>query len=169
VLAHPPALARLGKLASYHHERLDGSGYHRGVSSDALSTQARILAAADVFVALTEDRTYRPARSKEAALEELQKEALKGRLDPDVVAGVLAAVRQTPTSTARDLTAGLSAREIEVVRLVAQGLTIKQIARTLVIAEKTVDNHIQHIYAKIGVSTRAGATLFAMQHRLLDS
>ena len=66
------------------------------------------------------------------------------------------------------MTGGMSAREIEVLRLVAQGLTIKQIARTLNIAEKTVDNHIQHIYAKIGVSTRAGATLFAMQHRLLD-
>jgi DNA-binding NarL/FixJ family response regulator len=63
--------------------------------------------------------------------------------------------------------AGLSAREIEVLRLLARGHSIKQIAATLTISSKTADNHIQHIYAKTGVSTRAAATLFAMENDLL--
>lgn len=65
------------------------------------------------------------------------------------------------------MVAGLSEREVEVLRLVARGLSIKEIAHQLIIAPKTVDNHIQHIYAKIGVTTRAGATLFAMENSLL--
>jgi DNA-binding NarL/FixJ family response regulator len=63
---------------------------------------------------------------------------------------------------------GLTAREIEVLRLIARGLTKKEVAKALVIAPKTADAHVQHIYAKLGVSTRAGAALFAMEHGLLD-
>ena len=63
--------------------------------------------------------------------------------------------------------AGLTPREIETLRLVARGLTIRQIARTMTIAPKTADGNIQRVYAKIGTSTRAGATLFALQHDLL--
>jgi len=63
--------------------------------------------------------------------------------------------------------AGLSKREVDVLRLLSRGLTVKQMAVQLVISEKTVDSHIQHIYAKINVSTRVGATMFAMEHELL--
>jgi DNA-binding NarL/FixJ family response regulator len=65
------------------------------------------------------------------------------------------------------LVAGLSEREVEVLRLLARGHSKKDIAGLLFISEKTVSHHTQHIYAKIGVSTRAGATLFALQHDLL--
>ena len=83
------------------------------------------------------------------------------------VQGVLVAAGQRVPGTRKDLVAGLSEREIEVLRLIARGFSIKQIAQQLTVAPKTVDNHIQHIYAKIGVTTRAGATLFATEHQLL--
>ena len=52
-------------------------------------------------------------------------------------------------------------------RLLARGLSNKEIAKRLVISPKTAGNHIEHIYSKIGASTRARASLFAMQHGLL--
>jgi HD-GYP domain-containing protein (c-di-GMP phosphodiesterase class II) len=167
VLARPAALSRLGALAAAHHERLDGSGYHRGVSAGALSPGARILAAADVYHALIEPRPHRPAYAAEAAAGELQREARVGRLDGEAVNAVLAAAGHSVRHTRRELVAGLSERELEVLRLIARGNSKKQIASLLTISEKTVDNHIQHIYIKAGVSTRAGATLFAMEHDLL--
>lgn len=167
VLARPGALARLGALASLHHERLDGSGYHRRLAAPLLSPAARILAAADVYHALTEPRPHRPAHSAEAAAGELRREARAGRLDGEAVDGVLAAAGHRVRVSRQELAAGLTAREVEVLRLLARGHTMKRIAARLTIAEKTVDNHIQRIYARIGVSTRAGATLFAMEHHLL--
>ena len=62
--------------------------------------------------------------------------------------------------------AGLTEREAEVVGLLARGLQTKQVARALGISAKTADRHVQNAYAKIGVSTRAAATLFAMEHGL---
>jgi HD-GYP domain-containing protein (c-di-GMP phosphodiesterase class II) len=167
VLARPPALARLGALASLHHERLDGSGYHRGVPASMLSPAARILAAADVYHAMLEPRPHRPARTPEAAADELRREVRAGRLDSEAASGVLAAAGHRVRSTRRALVAGLSEREVEVLRLLASGHTKRQIAQLLVISQKTVDQHTQHIYNKIAVSTRAAATLFAMEHDLL--
>ncbi len=167
VLARPPALARLGALASLHHERLDGSGYHRGVPASMLSPAARILAAADVYHAMIEPRPHRPARTPEAAAEELRREVRAGRLDGEAASGVLAAAGHRVRSTRRALVAGLSEREVEVLRLIARGHSKKQIGELLTISQKTVDHHIQHIYNKIDVSTRAAATLFAMEHDLL--
>jgi DNA-binding CsgD family transcriptional regulator len=167
ILARPAALARLGGLAALHHERLDGSGYHRAAPASIIPPSARILAAADVYRAMTEQRPHRPASSAEQAAAELQREARAGRLDPDAVAGVLAAAGHPARTGRRELVAGLSVRELEVLRLIARGNSTKQIAARLTISSKTADNHIQHIYAKIGVSTRAGATLFAMENDLL--
>jgi HD-GYP domain-containing protein (c-di-GMP phosphodiesterase class II) len=168
ILARPGALAALAAVAAASHERLDGSGYHRGAGAASLTPAARILAAADVYHAMTEERPHRSAHPPEAAADALRREARAGRLDADAVAGVLAAAgHQAGPSSRRGLVAGLSEREVEVLRLLARGATVKQIARALVIAPKTADNHVQHIYAKIGVSTRAGATLFAMEQRLL--
>jgi HD-GYP domain-containing protein (c-di-GMP phosphodiesterase class II) len=167
VLARPHVLAQLGVLASQHHERLDGSGYHRGSPASILSPAARILAAADVYHAMIEPRPHRPARTPETAAEELRREARAGLLDSEAVDGVLAAAGHRVRTTRRELVAGLSEREVEVLRLIARGNSMKQIAGLLTISEKTVDNHIQHIYNKIGVSTRAGATLFAMEQNLL--
>lgn len=167
VLARPGVLARLGALASLHHERLDGSGYYRGLSANMLSPAARILAVADVYHAMTELRPHRPALTSEQAAEQLRLEARAGRLDGEAVSQVLAAAGHAVRTSRHELVAGLSTRQVEVLRLIARGYTIKQIAQTLTLSEKTVDNHIQHIYNKIGVSTRAGATLFAMEQDLL--
>jgi HD-GYP domain-containing protein (c-di-GMP phosphodiesterase class II) len=167
VLNRSSALAPLASIASLHHERLDGSGYHRGLPASLLPPAARILAAADAYHAMTEPRPHRAPLSPEAAMEALQTEVRGGRLDGDAAASVLAAAGHQMRSARRQLVAGLSEREVEVLRLLARGNTIKQMARLLYVSDKTVDNHVQHIYTKIGVSTRAGATLFAMEHDLL--
>ena len=65
--------------------------------------------------------------------------------------------------------AGLTPREIEVLTLIARGASTRQVARALGITAKTAETHIERIYAKTGASTRSTATLFAMQHGLLDS
>jgi HD-GYP domain-containing protein (c-di-GMP phosphodiesterase class II) len=167
VLARPPELARIGALAALHHERLDGSGYFHGATAPMLSPAARILATANTYCALTERRSHRPACSPELAAEELTREARAARLDGDIVKAVLVAAGHRASSVKKEVVAGLSEREVEVLRLLARGHSTKQIAQTLVISPKTADHHIQHIYTKIGVSTRAGATLYAMEHDLL--
>lgn len=167
ILARPAPLARLGALAGLHHERLDGSGYHRGLPAAMLSPAARILAAADVYHALTEPRPQRPAFSGEAAADEIRGEVRTGRLDGEAVNCVLTAAGHQVRRARPERVAGLSERELEVLRLLARGHSTKQIAAALVISSKTADHHIQHIYTKIGVSTRAGATLYALEHDLL--
>jgi HD-GYP domain-containing protein (c-di-GMP phosphodiesterase class II) len=169
VLARSDALAPLGALAALHHERLDGSGYHRRVTSAALAPGARILAAADVYHALTEPRPHRPAYAAGAAADALRREVQAGRLDGDAVDAVLSAAGHRVQRVRRAWPSGLSEREVEVLRLLARGHSNRQVAAALVIAEKTVGHHVQHIYDKIDVSTRAAATLFALQHNLLET
>jgi HD-GYP domain-containing protein (c-di-GMP phosphodiesterase class II) len=164
VLARSPFLAALAPVATFHHERLDGSGYHRGTTAAALTPSARLLAAADAYHAMTEPRPHRQARSPGRAAETLTKEARAGRLDPDAAAAVLQAAGQRVPRFERP--AGLTEREAEVIGLLARGLQTKQVARRLGISVKTADRHIQNAYGKIGVSTRAAAALFAMQHGL---
>jgi HD-GYP domain-containing protein (c-di-GMP phosphodiesterase class II) len=168
VLSRPKALARLGAIVGQHHERLDGSGYHRGARAAVLTPHGRILAAAEAYQGLVEDRPHRPARTGEAAAELLKHEARAGHFDSDALAAVLAAAghRAAPR---RKLVADLTEREIDVLRLIARGHSMKEIARRLGISPKTADNHIQHIYPKIAVNTRAGATLFAIEHGLAGS
>jgi HD-GYP domain-containing protein (c-di-GMP phosphodiesterase class II) len=167
VLDRSPYLRRLGEVAAAHHERLDGSGYFRGSRAAQLPLAARLLAVADAYHAMTEPRPYRPARPAAAAATELCAQADAGRLDAAVVDAVLAAAGQRTSRRRPAAPCGLTPREVETLGLVARGLSIRQIARELSIAPKTADGHIQRIYAKTGVSTRAGATLFAMTHDLL--
>jgi len=115
---------------------------------------------------LHDPRHIRPPLPRERAAEEIRGEVRAGRLDPDAVEAVLAAAGE-PARRRREHVASLTAREVEVLRLVARGLSIREIARSLTIAPKTADAHIQHIYTKVGVSTRAAATLFAMEHDLV--
>ncbi len=166
MLHSSPTLAPLGAIAVQHRERLDGSGYPRGLSGAAISRPARVLGAADAYQAMREPRPYRPARPAVEAAEELRAEVKAGRLEGDAVEAVLGAAGHR-VSRRREGPAGLTAREVEVLRLLARGLSNKQIASQLVIAPKTAGNHVEHIYAKIGASTRAGASLFAMHHGLL--
>jgi HD-GYP domain-containing protein (c-di-GMP phosphodiesterase class II) len=167
ILARPPAFATIGALAALHQERLDGSGYHRRLPASLLSPAARLLAAADVYRALLEPRPHRPARTPDAAAAELARATQAGGLDPDAVRCVLAAAGQQMKLARPARPAQLTERELEVLRLIARGHSIKQMAQQLTISPKTVDTHIQHIYEKIGVSTRAGATLFAIEHHVL--
>jgi HD-GYP domain-containing protein (c-di-GMP phosphodiesterase class II) len=161
-------LAPLGALGAQHQERLDGSGYHRGLAAAAISRPARILQAADCYRALIEDRSHRAALAPEAAAEHVRSEARAGRLDPDAVEAMIAAAGQR-ARVRRAHPAGLTAREVEVLGLLAQGLPNKQIASRLVVSSRTVGTHVAHIYEKIGVATRAGATLFALRHDLVET
>ncbi|HSJ84562.1 MAG TPA: HD domain-containing phosphohydrolase [Acidimicrobiia bacterium] len=165
VLARSPFLSQLAPIAMAHHERLDGSGYHRGLESSSLSRAARLLAVADAFQSKTEPRPYREPLSPKEATEMLVGKAREGVFDPVMVMAVAEAAGQA--RPAIDRPAGLTEREVEVVGLLARGLQTKQIARELDISAKTVDRHIQNSYRKIGVSSRAAATLFATENGLV--
>jgi HD-GYP domain-containing protein (c-di-GMP phosphodiesterase class II) len=169
MLARPEALARLGAIAACHHERLDGSGYHRSLPGSALTPAARILAAADAYHAMTEARPHRKALGTDEAAAELRGEVRAGRIDADAAEDVLtAAGHPRAGARVRARPAGLTARELEVLLLVARGASSREVAERLVIAEKTARNHVERIYAKLGISTRAQATLYAMRHGLID-
>jgi HD-GYP domain-containing protein (c-di-GMP phosphodiesterase class II) len=166
MLSFSSAFAPIGAIAVQHHERLDGSGYPRGLSGGSIAPAARLLAAADVYQALTEPRPHRPARMPAPAAEELRLEARAGRLDPDAVNAVLRATGHR-VHRRRDGPVGLTSREVEVLGLLARGLSNKEIARRLVISPKTAGTHIENIYAKTGVSNRAQASVYAVRHGLI--
>ena len=181
MLHQSAALAPLGEIAVQHRERLDGSGYPRGLSGGAIGRLARILGAADAYQSMREPRPYRPARPAPEAAAEMRAEVRAGRLD--AAAEMRAEVRACRLDGAavdavleaaghrlprrREALAGLTAREVEVLVLLARGLSNKQIAERLVITPKTAGNHVEHIYAKIDASSRAAAAMFAVQHGLL--
>jgi HD-GYP domain-containing protein (c-di-GMP phosphodiesterase class II) len=167
ILAHSPLLQPLATLASSHHERLDGTGYHRGSVAAHLPWPARLLAAADTYQAMTQERPYRLALTADNAARELRGQVDAGRLDRAAAECVLEAAGHTRRSSRGELPAGLSEREVEVLREICLGHSNRQMAARLHIAEKTVGHHVQHIYDKIGRSTRAGAALFAMENQLL--
>ena len=168
MLSRPSALGRIGAIAALANERLDGSGYHRGLSGASIPATGRILAAADAFQAMREPRPHRPALSDKIATDTMRAEVRAGRLAADAVDATLAAAGQRPGKR-QSGPGGLTAREVEVLVLIARGASNKQVARALGIAPKTTGTHIERIYSKIGASTRSTATLFAMQHGLLDS
>jgi HD-GYP domain-containing protein (c-di-GMP phosphodiesterase class II) len=167
LLARAPYLQRLSSIAGMHHERMDGSGYVRGVVSERQSPAARLLAAADVYHAMIEPRPHRPPKTHDQARAELEREVRDGKLDRPSVDAILEAAGH-PATRRKRYTADLTAREIEVLRLVARGRSTKGIAQLLVISPKTADNHLRSIYGKVGASTRAAATVFAMQHGLVE-
>jgi HD-GYP domain-containing protein (c-di-GMP phosphodiesterase class II) len=168
MLACSPALRPYGRTAHQHHERLDGSGYPRGVGADGLTLEGRILAAADAYHGKLEPRPHRPAWAPADAATWLRGEVRAGRLDGPAVEAVLEtaghAVRRR-----KEWPAGLTSREVEVLRLLARGVPTRGIAERLVIARKTASNHVEHIYAKIGATNRATASLFAVKHGLMST
>jgi HD-GYP domain-containing protein (c-di-GMP phosphodiesterase class II)/DNA-binding CsgD family transcriptional regulator len=164
ILSSAPALKPFSRLAGMHHERLDGSGYHRGAPAVVQTVQSRLLTAADVYHACTEARPHRPAMSPPAAAGELRAEVAAGRLDPEAVRRVLEAAGGKVEPVRASWPAGLTDREVEVLRLVAQGRSNSEVAAALSVSLPTVKHHVLHIYAKVGVTSRAGAALFAMEH-----
>jgi DNA-binding CsgD family transcriptional regulator len=167
ILARSRALEPLARVAAMHHERQDGSGYHRGASAAETPVVARLLGAADAFQAMTQPRPHRPALGADEAAAVLAEQGREGLFDPECVGAVLEAAGRSRPSARGVWPSGLSDREVEVLRLVAAGSSNREVAEALVISHRTAEHHVQHIYGKIGVSTRAAAAMFAMQHGLL--
>ncbi len=169
ILGRVTGLAEVAALAGSHRELLDGSGYPKGVDASFLSLPSRILAAADRYQSLTESRVHRSALSPQEAASAIDRDARDGLLDPAAVAAVAAVTAVAGHATRRRTVraSGLTPREEEVLALAAVGRSSREIAAELVISEKTVRNHLEHIYAKAGVSNRASASLFAVQHGIV--
>jgi HD-GYP domain-containing protein (c-di-GMP phosphodiesterase class II) len=167
ILRRCPALERLAPLAAAHHERLDGSGYHRAARGIELSSGARLLAAADAFAAMTEARPHRAAHSRSEAAQALHEEVRAGRLDAEAVGAVVEAAGLPHRRTAwpNDLTD----REVEVLRILARGLSNRAIAEALVLSPRTVQHHLASVYDKIDLHTRAGAAVFAIENGLVPA
>ncbi len=166
LLTRSPLLAPVAELAGAAHERCDGSGYPKSIRAAHLDERARLLAASDVYCALREDRPYRPAFSADEAASILVEEAGRGALDRAAARHVLDAAGVAQRPRALSWPAGLTDREVEVLRLVARGGTNKDVARLLGLSHRTVQHHVAHIYTKIDVTSRAGAALFAAEHGL---
>jgi HD-GYP domain-containing protein (c-di-GMP phosphodiesterase class II) len=167
VLARPPGLARIGAVAALAHERLDGSGHHRGLQGSAIPLTGRVLASACAFAELVAPRVNGPGLKLKEAAVRLRAEVAAGRLDPVATDAVLAAAgvgtrRPTPGP------AGLTTREVEVLLLIARGAATRDVARQLGISQKTAGTHIERIYTKTGSHSRATATIFALKNGLLD-
>jgi len=167
MLSRAPTLSRIGQIAALHHERLDGSGYPKGLTANALPIGARILAAADVYDALSQPRPHRPAVHPDAARRVIRDEVVAGRLDGDAVNAVLSAAGHRVRRRA-SLPGGLTPREVDVMVQVARGHSNPEIARALGVSRRTVTSHLEHIYTKLGVSGRTEAALFAMRHNLVE-
>jgi HD-GYP domain-containing protein (c-di-GMP phosphodiesterase class II) len=172
MLRRSPGLAMLNAVASTHHEKCDGSGYHRRVRTDGGDVGACVLAATEIYVGLTTERADRPAFSPDDAAAELRRLESEGVLEPRASRAVLVAAGhgepRAPLGRRQQNPGGLTRREVDVLRLAARGMTTREIADRLYISPKTADHHIQHIYGKIGVKTRAAASLWAMQHTVVQ-
>jgi HD-GYP domain-containing protein (c-di-GMP phosphodiesterase class II)/DNA-binding CsgD family transcriptional regulator len=171
IMGVTPVLKACGEIAGIHHERLDESGYHRGLRAAAIPLSARMLIAGEAYQSMTEERSWRAPLTPAQAAAELRREQSDGRLDRLAVDAVLTAAGQ-PTRggrAARSWPAGLTNREVDVVRLLARGLSNRQIANTLHVSETTVHTHVINVYGKAGVNTRAGITLFALEQDLIQS
>ncbi len=166
LLRRLPYTTTLADLACSAHERTDGSGYHRRLSGAHLDAAQRVIAAADCYQAMISERPHRIALTREGAAAELRAMGAARRLDGEAVERVLLAAGHRRAARAA-LPAGLTAREAEVLRLLALGLTTRQVADELVISPKTADHHVQRVYSKIGVSTRGAAALFAIEQGIL--
>lgn len=170
ILSLAAPLRESATLAGLHHERLDASGYHRGLPASALPLPARLLAVAEMYQSMTEHRAWRPALTPTEAARQLREGVTDRRLDARAVDAILEAAGQPrPTGrSSRSWPAALTDREVEVLKAITRGLANKQIAGELHISEATVHTHVINLYGKIGVNTRAGATLFAFEHDLTD-
>lgn len=165
VLTRIPGLDAVRAAARSHHEHLDGSGYPLGLAAGALGRPERLLAAAVDYQSATEPRPYREAQPADHAAARLRVRVARGQLDGDAVDAVLTVAGHSRSRVRRD--DALTARETEVLGLVARGLSNRQIARRLVLSEKTVRNHVERTYTKIGASNRVGASLYALEHGLV--
>ena len=168
ILSRCAQLEPLARFASSHHERVDGSGHHRQATAENLPMESRLLAAADVLASLLAARPHRERLDLDDASDLMRQEARDGRLDRHAVECVVAAAGGTAETRSFENPDGLTDREVEVLRLICGGHTNRAVADLLFISPKTVGRHVENIYAKAGVSTRAGAAVYAMERRLLE-
>ncbi len=171
ILSKIPALRADIPIVAAHHERMDGKGYHRGLPGIQVPPEAQIIAVADRFDELSHDRPGQPALGPEEAIRVMSEEAGPG-LSAHAFQALVEDIHGEagpPQARARrqDWPAGLTDREVEVLRLMARGLSRRQAAEALFVSEGTIRSHLEHIYGKIGVSNRSAATLFAIEHGLL--
>jgi HD-GYP domain-containing protein (c-di-GMP phosphodiesterase class II) len=164
VLARSPVFEGLLDAACSAHERCDGSGYHRRIR--LADTRAALVATANVYDSLTRAQPWRPAMDTDAAADRLLEEASSGRLPPDTVRAVLEVAGHGRRRASQAYPNGLTKREVEVLGLVARGGTTAQVASELHVSSKTADKHVQSIYRKAGVRSRAAAALYAVEHGL---
>jgi HD-GYP domain-containing protein (c-di-GMP phosphodiesterase class II) len=169
LLSRARTLAQAGQLAGMHHERVDGGGYHRGTRAATRSIAGCLLATSDVYSAMRQARAHRPALDPEQAAAELRRMARDGELETTSVNAVLAAAGDKGRPVRRRWPADLTDREVDVLRRIAVGGSIQAAAADLHLAPKTVDFHLQNIYSKVGITSRAAATLFAVQNDLLQA
>ena len=170
ILSLATPLRASATIAGLHHERLDGSGYHVGLPANALPFTARLLAVAEIYQSMSEDRFWRPALKPDEVARQLQREVAARRLDSRAVEAMLLAAGQPKQKgrSSHGWPAGLTDREVDVLRAIARGLANKQIAGELHVSQATVHTHVINLYAKIGAKTRTGATLFALEHDLVQ-
>ena len=151
--------ADLARDVSAHHERLDGSGYPAGLSGSGVPIGARVLAAADTWAERA--TTGPPALTDDDAL------------DPECVSALRSCSGTGSGRRHRHFQRGLaapalSAREIEVLRLVTQGASNPDISKSLSISRRTAEHHVEHIMAKLGVTSRTAAVAYTLTHELLS-
>jgi HD-GYP domain-containing protein (c-di-GMP phosphodiesterase class II) len=170
ILSLATPLRASATIAGLHHERLDGSGYHVGLHANALPFTARLLAVAEIYQSMSEDRAWRPALKPDEVARQLQREVAARRLDSRAVEATLSAAGQPKQKgrSSHGWPAGLTDREVDVLRAIARGLANKQIAGELHVSQATVHTHVINLYGKIGAKTRTGATLFALEHDLVQ-
>ena len=154
---------KIAVVAGNHHECVDGSGYPRALPGAALGRPDRVLAAAVAYQSAVEPRPYREPLTADAAADRLRGRVRSGTIDSTAADAVLRAAGHR-VEKARSRPDGLTAREVEVLGMVARGASNKEIAAALVLSEKTVRNHVERAYAKIGVSNRIGASMYALKH-----
>jgi DNA-binding CsgD family transcriptional regulator len=154
ILSRVEPLADLSADVVAHHERLDGSGYPLGIGGQQVLTGARVLAAADIWA----------GRAAHGTLDLADEDGL----DPEVV-GILRSCsesgfrRELPNIPA----VSLSPREHEVLRLLAEGASNPDISRALHISRRTAEHHVEHILAKLTVTSRTAAVAYALTHELI--
>ena len=165
VLTRIPGLGQVAAIARAHHEHLDGSGYPLGLSGRALGRPERLLAAAVAYQSALEPRPYREAFDPEAAAARLKDRVGRGHLDAESVEAVLAVAGHARRRIHRP--DALTTREAEILGLVARGLSNREIAERLVLSQKTVRNHVERTYTKIGATNRVGASLYALEQGLV--
>lgn len=164
LLGDVASLADACEIAAAHHERADGSGWPARSEVRGQDLGTRVLATVCAFDELTGGLDGVTAG---AAVQSL---AASGGFDSSVIEALAVATNAPrPVPTVRERPAGLTEREVDVLRLAAAGLSVREIGTRLVISHHTARHHLESTYAKIGCSSRAAAALFAAEHGLLDA